>query len=288
VFIKSILVPLIGDPIDEPALELAMVAARQFDAHIEGMYCRVSSEQASSFVSSRLDTSLYTEVVKKLQAQMEQEEREARQNFAVIIERESIEACDDPSTFSGPSASWCAAEGDPVDVMARDGGAFDLIVTSHPTLSAQSMPNQVLDTAIFNTARPVLLASDKAPDPIGQSVLLAWNRGIQAGRALISAIPFLKRAGEIVILTVTTEAKQGPEPEAIAKNLAWHGVSAEVKRVPPDRRGVGEVLLDEAHEIGADLLVMGAYSQSRLRDRIPGGVTKAILTRADLPVLMAR
>ena len=87
---------------------------------------------------------------------------------------------------------------------------------------------------------------------------------------------------------VTTSAKQGPEPEEIAANLAWHDVDAEVKKLPPDYRSVGEVLLDEAAEIGADLLVMGAYSQSRLRDRVPGGVTKAILTHADVPVLMAR
>ncbi len=87
---------------------------------------------------------------------------------------------------------------------------------------------------------------------------------------------------------VTTGAKQGPEPEEVAANLAWHGVAAEVKRLEPDVRSLGDVLLEDAREIGADLLVMGAYSQSRLRDRIPGGVTRAILNRAELPVLMAR
>ncbi len=87
---------------------------------------------------------------------------------------------------------------------------------------------------------------------------------------------------------VTTGAKQGPEPEEIVANLSWHDVNAEVKRLEPDSRPVGEAILDEARDIGANLLVMGAYSHSRLRDRIPGGVTKAILNRADVPVLMAR
>jgi nucleotide-binding universal stress UspA family protein len=87
---------------------------------------------------------------------------------------------------------------------------------------------------------------------------------------------------------VTTGAKQGPEPEEIVANLSWHDVDAEVKRLEPDSRPVGEAILDEARDIGANLLVMGAYSQSRLRDRIPGGVTRAILNRADVSVLMAR
>ncbi len=178
--------------------------------------------------------------------------------------------------------------GNPVDIIARSGGAFDLIVASHPTLGSEAMPRPVLDTAIFNTARPVLLASKEEPSRIGETVLLAWNRGIQAGRALISAIPFLQSASKVVVLMVTTGAKQGPEPEEIVANLAWHDVDAEVKRLQPDYRSVGEALLDEAGDISADQLVMGAYSQSGLRDRVPGGVTKAILARADVPVLMTR
>ena len=92
----------------------------------------------------------------------------------------------------------------------------------------------------------------------------------------------------MVILTIMTEAKQGPEPEDIAKNLAWHGISAEVKRVPPSAKAVADVITEEAQDIGADLIVMGAYSQSRVRERVLGGVTRAIMNRADLPVLMAR
>ncbi len=286
--IKSILVPLVGRSIDEIALNSAVVVAKQFDGHLEGMDIRISADDASNFVSSRLDTALYAQVLEKLQVQIKQEEQEARRSFEEFIEQSGLRIASQPSKAIGPSASWRSMTGDPVDIIARSGGAFDLIVASHPTLGSEAMPRPVLDTAIFNTARPVLLASKDAPSRIGETVLLAWNRGIQAGRALISAIPFLQAASKVVVLMVTTGAKQGPEPEEIAANLAWHDVDAEVKKLPPDYRSVGEVLLDEAAEIGADLLVMGAYSQSRLRDRVPGGVTKAILTHADVPVLMAR
>ena len=286
--IKSILVPLVGNTIDEVALSSAVVVAKRFDAHVEGMHIRISADEASNFVSSRLDTALYAQVLEKLQVQIAQEEKEARRRFEELIELKGLGISSEPSKATGPSASWRSMTGDPADIIARSGGAFDLIVASHPMSGREALPRQVLDTAIFNTARPVLLASKEAPSHFGETVLLAWNRGIQAGRALISAMPFLQTASKIVVLMVTTGAKQGPEPEEIAANLAWHDVDAEVKRLPPDDRSVGEALLDEAAEMGADLLVMGAYSQSRLRDRVPGGVTKAVLTRADVPVLMAR
>ncbi len=286
--IKSILVPLVGSSIDEIALNSAVVVAKQFDGHLEGMDIRISADEASNFVSSRLDAALYAQVLEKLQVQIKQEEQEARRSFEEFIEQSGLRIAGQPSKAIGPSASWRSMTGNPVDIIARSGGAFDLIVASHPTLGSEAMPRPVLDTAIFNTARPVLLASKEAPSRIGETVLLAWNRGIQAGRALISAIPFLQAASKVVVLMVTTGAKQGPEPEEIVANLAWHDVDAEVKKLPPDYRSVGEVLLDEAAEIGADLLVMGDYTQSRLRDRVPGGVTKAILTHADVPVLMAR
>ncbi len=286
--IRSILVPLVGGSIDEIALNSAIIVAKQFDAHVEGLHIRISADEASNFFDSRLDTALYAEVLEKLRVQITQEEQEARESFEELIERSWLGLASEPSKATGPSASWRSITGDPIAIIARSGGAFDLIVASHPAQGSESMSRPVLDAAIFNTARPVLLASKEVPSRIGEMVLLAWNRGIQSGRALICALPFLQSATKVVIVMVTTGAKQGPEPEEIVANLAWHDVEAEVKRLEPDYRSVGEALLDEARDISADLLVMGAYSQSRLRDRVPGGVTRAILNHADVPVLMAR
>ncbi len=192
--IKSILVPLVGGSIDEVALNSAVIVAKQFDAHVEGLHIRISADEASNFFNSRLDTALYAQVLEKLRVQVTQEEQEARENFEGLIERSGLGLASEPSKATGPSASWRSMTGDPTDIIARSGGAFDLIVASHPALGSESMSRPVLDTAIFNTARPVLLASKEVPSHIGKTVLLAWNRGIQAGRALISALPFLHAA----------------------------------------------------------------------------------------------
>ncbi len=288
VMIKTIFVPLAGNELDTVALETAVVTARQFDAHVGGAYLRVASADAFHFASSRLDTGLYKEVLGRFQEQDEQQDRDARESFEEFMRSRRVALSDTPSETAGPTASWGELKGEPADMVAIHGGAFDLIVASHPALGLASMPSSILDVAIFNTARPVLFAWKDAPPQLGRSVLIAWNRGAQSRRAVADAFPFLEGAEKIVVLTVTTGAKEGPEPEEIARTLAWHGVKPEVRQVPPDRRPIGQILIDEVHAMGADLLVMGAYSKHRFQDRLVRGVTKEILSKGDFPVFMAR
>ncbi len=287
--VKTILAPLYDSALDTVVVDAAAKLAVQFNAHLETLLLRVSIDVASEFISSRIDTKHYRQLLDELAHQIESDERAVKEKFEQIISNARISLSDDPSSNAQPSASWRVETGDPAEVLARCGGAYDLIVAGHPSLSSEiSKSSQVLDAAIFNTARPVLLTSQTIAPTIGEVILLAWNRGIPAGRALLAAHPFLEKSKRVVILTIVTEAKQGPEPEDIAKNLAWHGVSAEVKRISPSSKTVADIIMEEAVAIDADLIVMGAYSQSRVRERVLGGVTKAIMNRADLPVLMAR
>jgi len=287
--IKTILAPLYDSALDTVVVDAAAKLAGQFNAHLETLLLRESVNVASEFSRSGIDTRHYRRLLNERAHQIESDERAIKEKFNQIISTAQMTLSDDPSSNAQPSASWRVETGDPATVLAKCGGAYDLIVAGHPSLGSNIAKSaQVLDAAIFNTARPVLLTSQAIAPTIGEVILLAWNRGIPAGRALLAAHPFLEKAKRIVILTIKTEAKQGPEPEDIAKNLAWHGVAAEIKRVSPSSKTVADIITDEAGEIGADLIVMGAYSQSRVRERVLGGVTRAIMNRADLPVLMAR
>ncbi len=287
--IQTVLAPLYDSALDTIVVDAAAKLAAKFYAHLDMLLLRVPVDVASQFIISRLDTKLYKQLLDEMAHQIESDERAVKEKFGQIMSNAKIALSDDPSSNAQPSAAWRVETGDPVEVLARCGGAYDLIVASHPSLSSEtSKSSKVLDAAIFNTARPVLLTSQTITPTIGEVIIIAWNRGIPAGRALLAAHPFLEKAKRVVILTITTEAKRGPEPEDIAKNLAWHRVSAEVKRVSPSSKAVADIITDEANAIGADLIVMGAYSQRRVRERVLGGVTRAIMNRADLPVLMAR
>lgn len=287
--IKTVLAPLFDSALDAVVVDASTKLAIQFDAHLEALLLKAPLDLASRFTSSGFDTEQFRRMLETLGHQVEIEARTIREKFELTLSRAGIDLSNDPSSNSKPTANWRVETGDPTEILSRCGGAFDLIVAGHPSLgSEQSKSEQVLDAAMFNTARPVLLTPQTIAPTIGKTILLAWNRGIPAGRALVAAQPFLERAERVVILTITTGAKQGPEPEDIAKNLGWHGISAEVKKAPPSSKAVADIIIDEAGNIGADLIVMGAYSQSRIRERVLGGVTTAIMKNADLPVLMAQ
>jgi nucleotide-binding universal stress UspA family protein len=285
---KRILLPICTQDLPMPALEAGVVVAQKFDAHLEGMHIRTAHPESKEFAKSHLDPKHYTELVDRLQIQEQQDALATRGAFEQFLVSRNLTLSSEPSDNRIATGSWQEITGDPSNLIAVHGGAFDYIVLSHPSLESASLSSSVLDAAIFKAARPVLLAHKDVSAALGQSIIIAWNRGVQSRRAVAAAMPFLERADSTVIVNITTGAKQGPEPEEIAETLAWHGVKANVKRLPPNRRSVGEILMEEIREVGADLLVMGAYSQHRLRDKLIGGVTKEILANADFAVFMAR
>ena len=143
------------------------------------------------------------------------------------------------------------------------------------------------ETALFEGGRPILLAPPTPPKSLGESIVIAWNGSTETARAVAFAMPFLRSAGRILVLTVEGGMVPGPSAEDLARALACEGVDAAHKALPADRRTPGETFLAEAADFGCDLLIKGAYTQSRLRQMIFGGPTSHLLAYADLPVLMA-
>ncbi|WP_377296565.1 universal stress protein [Rhizobium sp. SGZ-381] len=168
----------------------------------------------------------------------------------------------------------------------------DLVVVG-PKLRAQSaLINAVVDGAVFDAGRPLLLLpAGQAPVKV-KTVLLAWNSRAEAGRAAREAIEILTQAESVHVTLIDPDASytvNGGEPGAdVAAFLARHGVTVVVDQLPSGGRPVEDVLKSHAGEIGADLIVMGAYGHSRLRERVFGGVTQALLEEAPVPVLLAR
>jgi nucleotide-binding universal stress UspA family protein len=185
------------------------------------------------------------------------------------------------------SYSWLdeAPGGD--DFVGSYGRVFDAIILGRPAKSRQGPRMTTLETALFESGRPVLLAPPAPPHSIGDNILIAWNCSTEQARATAFAMPLLRKAGRVIICTVEGATVPGPTGEQIARNLLRHDVRAESVTVAPGQRRAGEVLLAQAETLGCDLIVKGAYTQSRLRQMIFGGTTQHILTHATLPVLLA-
>ena len=146
-----------------------------------------------------------------------------------------------------------------------------------------------LETVLFESGRPVLIAPPTVPQSIGRTVVIAWNGSTETARAIVSALPFIQTAERVIMLTIEGALFPGPTGEEIADNLRRHGITVEIAHSPGIRSpgAAGTMILQEATRLGSDLLIKGAYTQRRLRQKIFGGATSLILQEAQLPVLMA-
>jgi nucleotide-binding universal stress UspA family protein len=144
-----------------------------------------------------------------------------------------------------------------------------------------------MESALFDSGRPVLIAPQNALQFIGNVVLIAWNGASESARAVAFALPFLHAAGDVLILEVEGGSVVGPDAQDLRTYLARHGISSQSKTVALEGSKTGQVILDEATSLGADLIIKGAYTHSRLRQMIFGGATKHLLAASPIPVLMA-
>jgi nucleotide-binding universal stress UspA family protein len=134
----------------------------------------------------------------------------------------------------------------------------------------------------------VLIAPPTSPRSLGTNILIAWNNSTEQARTMADAMPILRLAERITILTVEGATVAGPSGEQMARSLKLNGIAADtVTTKPVGKRSAGETIIAKADELGCDLIVKGAYTQSRLRQMIFGGTTRHILASAKLPVLMA-
>ena len=139
---------------------------------------------------------------------------------------------------------------------------------------------------LYDSGRPVLVTPKVLPKTLGTNLFVTWNRSAQSARAVAAATQFIDAASKVSVAYVNTGAKVGRTLEEIASSLAWRGVQVDLCRITHDGEPVAELLLTHAKNAGADLMVMGAYSHSRLRDLVLGGVTRHILSDVTLPILM--
>lgn len=178
--------------------------------------------------------------------------------------------------------------GAPEQIVALHGRYADLIVVGQ----ASSKEGGIAESLVLNAGRPVLIfPKDWEQRRVGERVLVAWNASREATRALTDALPLLSRANQVDVVTVNAEPHargHGEEPGAdIALYLARHEVRANVLPTVGQDIDVGEWLLSRAADLGSDLIVMGAYGHSRLRELVLGGATRTMLQSMTVPVLMS-
>jgi Universal stress protein family len=278
---KTILVPTEHGSTMVSALDTALLLARKFDSCIEGFPLRPA---VADLVAMDPDSGLTMVAVKENDAEMI---RQAETLFRAFMENNRLpqRSNEGPATLSW---SWLADAPSGHDFVGSYGRVFDTIVLARPGDEWQSPSMITLESALFESGRPVLIAPPSSPRSVGTNVLVAWNNSTEQARTMADAMPLLRLAERITILTVEGATVAGPSGEQMTHSLMMNGIAADTMTLKPTgKRNAGETILAKADELGCDLIVKGAYTQSRLRQMIFGGTTRHILANAKLPVLMA-
>jgi len=188
---------------------------------------------------------------------------------------------------TGPRYAW--RDSAPLDdiALAARARAFDITVFGRPRRDGSGPRMGSLEATLFESGRPILIAPPRAPSSLGERIAIAWNGSTETARAIGFAMPLLARAKTVLVSSVEGAGVPGPSGADIAAGLKANGIAVDERLVAPGGRSTGEVFLAEAKSWGADLMIKGAYTQSRLRQMIFGGATSHILTAAELPVFMA-
>ena len=169
--------------------------------------------------------------------------------------------------------------------MATYGVAADLVITPRAT-GAEGLASATLEAVLLDSGRPILIPAAAAMPAKFERIAIAWKPTPEAVRAVTAAMPFLALAREIVVATVEEAGAGREEADRLVRNLRWHGLQATTLSLKPGAEGAAATLL-AAIGNRADLLVMGGYGHSRLREWVFGGFTQLVLADAPLPVLIA-
>lgn len=223
-----------------------------------------------------------------LQAALERTEAEAR---ALGKAAAAAIAAENPSLRSGVETA-VAHLGSMVDLVGQRARFADLVVLARPYGRAQGNEAEaVVEAALFEGRAPVLVLPDTGLATASpKSVVIAWNQSREAMNAVRLALPFLQ-AAEMVDITVIDPPGHGPERSdpggPLCQMLVRHGVRAQISVLAKTLPRVSDVLARHVFDRNADLMVMGAYGHSRLREAILGGATRHVLEQSEVPVLMA-
>lgn len=282
-----ILAPLSDSEVGRPACELATMVGRQFSAHVDVLHVRSDPRQVIPYVGEGLSGALVDEVIAAASSDSGRRELGAKGLFDEQVESKMIPVAHTPQP--GFSIAWRVDEGREDEVAALWARTADLAVAPRPQIKGEAASTALFEALVFEGGLPVLLAPPETPKTIGKRVLIGWNGGAECAHAIASAMPFLEAADAVKVISTPGWLDGLSSLARVKERLQWHGIDAEAEERPGEGPvAIGKSLLATAEAFDADLIVMGAYTQSRIRQMILGGVTRHAVTHSKIPLLMER
>jgi len=271
---KDIVVNLMVAGSRDAAAAYAVSVAKTFDAHLAGI-AFAYEPVLPAIVGGGIPES----VIEEQREENEKAAKSAVAQFEATAKDVKHETRMVPASLAGAA-----------DTFGEIARVFDLAIVGQSERDRVGPEELIVEGALFGSGRPILVVpADYQGGMRLDRVLVCWNGGRNAARATANALPFLRRANAVEIVTVGTEASAPAETSAadLSGHLARHGITADVKRIEPGNLKVSAAILNYAAKSGAGMLVMGGYGHSRLREFILGGTTRGVLAAMTVPTLMS-
>lgn len=280
--IKAILLPFNNIQPSDAIVDTAFLIVTRFESYIEGIHYRqLLPIIAGEGITLPGDYMAGFEEEARMQAEM------AEVAFKKMIEDRGIPfgALDESSNVL--RAGWhhmIGADSLGVGEYAR---LFDLSIIERHAAETAINWKTTAETILFESGRPIIVINNHAPKVLGNRILIAWNGSTEATRSVSAAMPFLERSEDIVILSVNGGVVSGPDGDQLSKYLSARGIMSQHKTIDTSDSSVGKTILQFAEDWKCDLLVKGAYTQSRLRQLVFGGPTRQIIENSSIPALFS-
>ena len=277
---KTILVPTESHESMRSALTTAFLLAQRFDSYLEGFALRF---RVNEFIAVDMAGAIPLETLRE---ESLDDARRARTLFEAFMREHAVPRVH--GSIASLSYGWLDEAPEGEDFVGSYGRVFDVTVMSRSEANSVGLHDKAIESGLFDSGRPILIAAPTPPAEIATNVLVAWNCSTEQARATAFAMPLLQRAERVTVLHVEGGAAvPGPSAAQATQYLRRNGIQAALMTVGLEGRTTGEAILAAAQSLGCNLLIKGAYTQSRLRQMIFGGATRHILAHANLPVLMA-
>jgi nucleotide-binding universal stress UspA family protein len=281
---KDILVHLDGSARGAMRLRLARELAAKSQAHLTGLYAMNVPVPTlyMADTTSAFDFHLVDDVMNQMRRQGFQAARGVEQGFLDEVSRNGVEG------------EWRLVEDDAAEAVVRHARYADLtfVGQADPDHTVPRGTPRIAEATILASGRPVIVVPYAGDfEHIGRKILVGWKNGREAARAVSDAMPLLEGADSVIVLSINPAhgvSGEGDLPAVdITHHLARHGVSATATHTVSRDVPEGDVLLNYASDIGADMIVCGAYGHSRSREFVFGGVTRTLLAEMTVPVLFS-
>jgi len=273
--LRDIVVNLTVGAARDPAADYAISMAKTFNAHLAGVAFAYEPVLPAIVGVGIPDT--------VIEEQHEENERAAQAAMSRFEAAASAAGISYHARLVGASLAGAA------DIFGEIARRFDIAAVGQSDKDKVAPEELIVEGALFGSGRPVIVVPHSQQSGIRlDRIAICWNGGRTAARAVADSMPLLKQAKNVEILIVETEASKSAEAgNGLKQHLDRHELAAQVVRIPPSNQKVSAAILDYAASNGVDMLVMGGYGHSRLREFILGGTTRGVLKSTAVPTLMS-